>query len=82
MNKNAFIGEHGELCNGVLLNIAEILTLRLPEGAGKGEKFDNGIIRSHFLDFLLRRKSRRRKVGQEVPGLRFEGLQKVFVAVH
>lgn len=51
MNKNAFIGEHGELCNGVLLNIAEILTLRLPEGAGEGKKFVIGIFRSHFPDF-------------------------------
>lgn len=81
MNKNAFIGEHGELCNGVLLNIAEILTLRLPEGAGKGEKFYRNYPFS-FSQLFFRRKSRRRKVGQEVPGLRSEKLQKVFIAVH
>lgn len=33
--QNPFVSEFGELSNGILLNIAEILTLRLPEGRGK-----------------------------------------------
>lgn len=35
MNKNAYVSEHGELSTDILLNVAEILALRLPEGAGK-----------------------------------------------
>lgn len=35
MNKNAFISEHGKLSNGILLNVAEILAIRLPEGDGE-----------------------------------------------
>lgn len=35
MDKNQFVSEYGELSNEILLNVAEILTLRLPEGSGK-----------------------------------------------
>lgn len=35
MSKNQFVSEYGELSNEILLNIAEILTLRLPEGSGE-----------------------------------------------
>lgn len=35
MANNPFVSEFGELSSGILLNIAEILTLRLPEGSGK-----------------------------------------------
>ena len=35
MAKNQFVNEYGELSNEILLNVAEILTLRLPEGSGE-----------------------------------------------
>lgn len=35
MNNNAYVSEYGEISNKILLNVAEILTLRMPEGAGK-----------------------------------------------
>lgn len=35
MAKNQFVSEYGELSNEILLNVAELLTLRLPEGSGK-----------------------------------------------
>jgi hypothetical protein len=34
MGYNEFMNEHGQLIKGVMMNIAEILTLRLPEGVG------------------------------------------------
>ena len=41
MAKNQFVNEYGELSNEILLNVAEILTLRLPEGSG--EYFDRNL---------------------------------------
>lgn len=35
MAKNPFVNEFGDLSNELMLNIAEILVLRLPEGTGK-----------------------------------------------
>lgn len=35
MNQNAFLSPQGELSESILLNVAEILTLRLPEGVGE-----------------------------------------------
>lgn len=37
MNKNDFISDNGQLSVEILLNIAEMLTLRLPEGSGMEE---------------------------------------------
>lgn len=34
-NRNVYISEHGKLSSDVLLNVAEILALRLPEGEGE-----------------------------------------------
>ena len=39
MAKNQFVSEYGELSNEILLNVAEILTLRLPEGSGMKLRF-------------------------------------------
>lgn len=35
MYKNEIISERGELSKDILLNVAEILTLRLPAGTGE-----------------------------------------------
>lgn len=34
MARNPFVNEYGGLSNEIMLNVAEILTLRLPEGTG------------------------------------------------
>jgi hypothetical protein len=35
MAGNPFVDQSGQLSNEILLNIAEILTLKLPEGTGE-----------------------------------------------
>lgn len=35
MSKLDYVSNYGDLSNGILLNVSEILILRLPEGIGK-----------------------------------------------
>lgn len=41
--KNLFVNEFGEISTELLLNIAEILVLRLPEGTGKKSQSVNNL---------------------------------------
>lgn len=63
MNDNKFISAKGELCDSVLINIAEILTLRLPEGVGWG--FPLKFLWLSFI-FSFLRANHRSQVGQKV----------------
>lgn len=56
MNRNAYISEHGQLSSEILLNVAEILTLRLPAGNGENLRertfFEMGSFGVNFLSNL------------------------------
>lgn len=76
--KNLFVDKFGEISTELLLNISEILVLRLPEGTGMEFQSVNNF-HNKFISSL--RAYNCLKVVKKIPRMRRKGLQAQFVAL-
>lgn len=98
MTVNDYISEHGQLSKKVLLNVAEILTLRLPEGVGE-DKFLGVLWGKTWVKFYWKfgenlrqinenwvlnnsRAHHRSKMGEKIPCLQSKRFQAQSFALH